>query len=105
MNQFFTEQIAYIARKLDAIQEGSRTLLDNTMLLYCSSMMVGAKHDNDQLPVVLLGGAGGRINGGRVIDYIDKPERQMCRLYLSLMDKMDVRPKTFGDATAPLEEA
>jgi hypothetical protein len=28
----------------------------------------------------------------------------MCRLYLSLMDKMGVRPKSFGDATAPLEE-
>jgi hypothetical protein len=28
----------------------------------------------------------------------------MCRLYLSLMDKMGLRPKTFGDATTPLEE-
>jgi hypothetical protein len=104
VNQFFSEQIAYLARKLDAIQEGSRTLLDNTMLLHCSSMMVGAKHDNDQLPVVVLGGAGGRIKGGRVLDYKDKPERQMCRLFLSMMDKMNVRPKTFGDASAALEE-
>ena len=56
MNTFFLEQIAYIARKLDAIQEGPRTLLDNTMLMYCSSMMTG-NHNNDQLPVVLIGGA------------------------------------------------
>jgi hypothetical protein len=104
VNQFFTEQIAYLARKLDAIQEGPRTLLDNTMLLHCSSMMAGAKHDNDQLPVIMLGGAGGRIKGGRVIDYKDKPERQLCRLFMSMMDKMEVRPKTFGDANAPLEE-
>ena len=104
VNQFFTEQIAYLARKLDAIQEGPRTLLDNTMLLHCSSMMAGAKHDNDQLPVIMLGGAGGRIRGGRVLDYKDKPERQLCRLFMSLMDKMDVRPKTFGDATTPLGE-
>jgi hypothetical protein len=104
VNQFFIEQIAYLARKLDAIQEGPRTLLDNTMLLHCSSMMAGARHDNDQLPVIMLGGAGGRINGGRVIDYKDKPERQLCRLFMSMMDKMDVRPKTFGDAKAPLEE-
>src|SRR6185295_5037127 len=76
VNQFFTEQLARLVRKLDAIQEGPRTLLDNTMLLFCSSMMVGAKHDNDQLPVVVLGGAGGRIKGGRVLDYKDKPERQ-----------------------------
>lgn len=104
VNQFFMEQIAYLARKLDGIQEGPRTLLDNTMLLHCSSMMAGAKHDNDQLPVIVLGGAGGRIKGGRVLDYKDKPERQLCRLFLSMMDKMDVRPKTFGDATLPMEE-
>src|SRR5436309_777864 len=82
-------------RKLDSVQEGPRTLLDNTMLLTCSSMMAGAKHDNDQLPVMLLGGAGGRIQTGRTLDYKDKPERQMCRLFMSMMDKMEVRPKTF----------
>ena len=104
VNQFFMEQLAYIARKLESIQEGSRTLLDNTMLMHCSSMMAGAKHDNDQLPVLVIGGAGGRIRGGRVLDYKDKPERQLCRLFLSMMDKMDVRPKSFGDATQQLNE-
>jgi hypothetical protein len=104
VNQFFIEQLAYLARKLDSIQEGPCTLLDNTMLLHCSSMMTGAKHDNDQLPVLVLGGAGGRLKGGRVIDYKDKPERQLCRLFMSMMDKMDVRPKTFGDAKQMLEE-
>jgi hypothetical protein len=41
VNAFFVGQIAYIARKLEGIQEGERTLLDNTMLMYCSSMMTG----------------------------------------------------------------
>ena len=103
VNQFFLEQVAYIARRLDAIQEGPRTLLDNSMLLYCSSMLTG-NHDATQLPVVLLGGAGGRIKGGRVLAYNEKPERQMCRLYLSMMDKMQVRMDKFGDATRPLDE-
>ena len=104
VNQFFIEQIAYLARKLDSIQEGDRTLLDNTMLLHCSSMMAGARHDNDQLPIIVLGGAGGRIKGGRVLDYKEQPERQMCRLFMSMMDKMNVHPKSFGDATKMLEE-
>jgi hypothetical protein len=104
VNQFFVEQVAYIARRLAAIQEGPRTLLDNTMLLFTSSMMAGARHDNDQLPVVVLGGAGGHIHGGRVLDYSGKSERQMCRLLLSMMNKMGVHPKTFGDAAAPLNE-
>jgi len=103
VNQFFLEQVAYIARKLDAIQEGPRTLLDNTMLMYCSSMMTG-NHNNDQLPVIMLGGAGGRIKGGRILDYKGKSERQMCRLYLSMMDKMNVRLPKFGDAGKALEE-
>jgi hypothetical protein len=102
VNQFFLEQVAYIARKMEAIQEGPRTLLDNSMVLYCSSMLTG-NHNADQLPVVLLGGAGGRIKGGRVLDYSGKPDRQMCRLYLSLMDKMNVRLPKFGDAVQPLE--
>ena len=103
VNQFFLEQVAYIARKLDAIQEGPRSLLDNTMLMYCSSMLTG-NHIATQLPVVILGGGGGRIKGGKVIDYTGKSERQMCRLYLSMMDKMSVKLPSFGDATKPLDE-
>ncbi len=103
VNAFFVGQIAYIARKLEGIQEGERTLLDNTMLMYCSSMMTG-NHNNDQLPIIVLGGGGGRIQGGRVLDYSGKPERQMCRLFLSMMDKMNVRPTQFGDALNPLDE-
>lgn len=102
VNQFFLEQVAYIARRLDAIQEGERTALDNTMLLFLSSMLTG-NHDATQLPVVLVGRGGGRIQGGRVLDYRGKPNRQMCRLYLSMMDKMDLHLDRFGDATEPLE--
>ena len=103
VNRFFTEQLAHVARRLDAIQEGERTALDNSMVLMCSSMMTG-NHDNSQLPMVMLGRAGGRIETGRVLDYSGRPERQMCRLYLSLMEKMGVREQAFGDATSPLEE-
>jgi hypothetical protein len=103
VNQFFLQQVAYIAGKLDAIQEGERTALDNTMLLFCSSMMTGS-HDATQLPVVLLGRGGGQIVSGRVLDYREQENRQMCRLYLSLMAKMNLRPGRFGDATEPLAE-
>ncbi|QDU96577.1 DUF1552 domain-containing protein [Lignipirellula cremea] len=103
VNQFFLEQVAYIARRMDSIQEGDRTLLDNSMLMLCSSMLHG-NHDANQLPVVMLGGGGGRIKGGQNLDYLGKPDRQMCRLYLSMMDKMNVRLDQFGDAKEPLSE-
>lgn len=103
VNQFFLEQLGYIARKLDAIQEGERTALDNSMILYCSSMLTGG-HDATKLPVVLLGSAGGQIKGGRVLDYLDKPNRKMCSLFLSLMDKVGIHLDSFGDSTERLAE-
>jgi hypothetical protein len=103
VNQFFVEQLAYVARKLDAVQEGERTALDNSMILFCSSMLTGS-HDATQLPVVMLGRGGGKIQTGRVLDYTGNENRQMCRLYLSILDKMEVRPKSFGDATERLSE-
>jgi len=103
VNRFFMEQVAYIARKLADVKEGERSLLDNSMILYCSSMMTGS-HDNNQLPVVLLGRGGGRIKTGRILDYVGKPNRRMCSLYLSLLDKAGLRLRSFGDSTQPLAE-
>ena len=103
VNQFFLEQMAYIAGRLDAIQEGERTALDNSMLMLCSSMLTG-HHDASQLPVVMLGRAGGQIQGGQNLDYLGQSDRQMCRLYLSMMDKMGIKLDQFGDATQRLDD-
>ena len=103
VNQFFLEQLAYIAGRLDRIREGERTLLDNSMILFTSSMLNG-NHENNQLPVVLLGRAGGRLRTGRVLDFLQSPNRKMCSLYLSMMDKMGVRLDRFGDSNQRLAE-
>jgi len=103
VNQSFLEQLAYIARKLDAIQEGDRTALDNSILMVCSSMLHGG-HDATKLPVVLLGGGGGQLQGGRVLDYFDKPNRKMCSLYLSLLNKYGIPLDNFGDSNERLAE-
>src|SRR4051794_2476378 len=103
VNQFFAQQVAYVAGKLDAVREGDRTLLDNSMILYCSSMMTG-NHNNDQLPVVMLGRGGGQIRTGRTLDYRGRPNRKMCSLYLSLLEKAGVRLERFGDSNQRLAE-
>lgn len=103
VNRFFTEQVAYIAKKLDAIDEGGRTALDNSTIMYCSSMLTGS-HIADQLPVVLLGKAGGTLKGGRTLDYLNKPNRRMCSLYLSLLDKYGIKLDRFGDSSERLAE-
>ena len=103
VNQFFIEQLAYLAKKLDAIQEGERTALDNSVILYCSSMLTG-NHEANQLPVVVLGGGGGKLKGGRVLDYMNKSNRKMCSLYLSLMEKCGTKLEKFGDSSEKLAE-
>jgi hypothetical protein len=103
VNQFFLEQLGYIAGRLDRIQEGERTLLDNSMIMLTSSMMTGG-HDNDQLPVVLLGRGGGQLRTGRVLDYLQNPNRKMCSLYLSMMAQMGVSLDRFGDSNQRLAD-
>ena len=101
VNRFFVGNLAYIAERLDKIQEGERTLLDNSMLLFCSSMLTG-NHNANELPVVIMGRAGGKLESGRVLDYRGKPNRKMCSMYLSMMDKLGVRLESFGDSSERL---
>ena len=101
VNQFFVKHVARIVERMDSIQEGERTLLDNTMLLFCSSMLTGG-HDNSQLPVVLCGRAGGQLQTGRVLNYLESDNRKMSSLYLSLMDKAGLHLDRFGDSSEPL---
>lgn len=103
VNQFFIQQLAYLAERLDAIQEGENTTLDNTMLMMCSSMLTGS-HIATQLPVIIVGGGGGKLQTGQVLDYLDKPNRKMCSLYLALMQKFGLPLTQFGDSTEALAE-
>jgi len=61
-------------------------------------------HNAQRLPVVLVGGAGGRMEGGRVLDYREGPNRKMCSLFLSLLDKYGIQLDEFGDSTERLAE-
>ncbi len=103
VNQYFVKHLARILSGLDAVQEGERTLLDNSMILFCSSMLNGG-HDNSQLPVLLCGRAGGRLKTGRVLDYLESDNRKMSSLYLSLMDKMGLHLDEFGDSSQRLAD-
>ena len=73
------------------------------MILFCSSMLTG-NHEANQLPVLVLGRGGGQIATGRVLDYLDKPNRKMCSLFLSLLGKAEVHLEEFGDSREPLAE-
>ncbi len=98
-NQFHTRQFTYLVQRMKEIDEGGTTLLDNSILMFASSLFDGDAHGAEQLPIVLAGKAGGALRTGRILDYFDKGDdnRRACSLYLSLMDMMGAQLDRFGD--------
>ena len=103
--RFHVSQFAYLAQKLDSMPEGNGTVLDHSCLMFLSNLWIGRKHDNTRLPLVLAGGLSGTLETGRTLDYIEAGDenRRMCSLFLSLMDRMDVKLERFGDSDRRLE--
>lgn len=103
-NQFHTQQFAYLLERMKNIDEGGSSLLDNSMIMFCSNLFDGDKHQADHMPILLAGQAGGKLKTGRILDYKDSgdPNRRACSLYLSVMDRMGVSLPQFGDTTRRL---
>ncbi len=87
--------------EMKSIQEGESTLLDNSMILFGSSISDGNKHDPDNLPILLGGRAGGRINSGRHL--AAEGEVPLCNLYTSMLDKIGIEVESFGDSTGRID--
>jgi hypothetical protein len=104
VSRFFCSQLGHLATRLESMKEGEGTVLDHSCLLFLSNMWSGFKHDNSKLPVLTVGGLGGSLQTGRVLDYRDKGDdnRRICSLYLSLMDRYGVKLPRFGDADTRL---
>jgi hypothetical protein len=104
ISRYYVSNLAYLAAKLDSMPEGEGTVLDNTCLLYLSNMWSGERQDNTKLPVLTVGGLGGALQIGRVLDYTEAGDenRKLCSLHLSLMERMGVQLPHFGDAETRL---
>ena len=103
-NQFHAGQFGYLIDRMKNIQEGNATLLDNTILMFCSNLFDGDKHQADEMPVLLAGGGAG-MSRKRIVDVGDRPidDRRACNLYLSIMDRMGAPLPSFGDSTGQFE--
>jgi hypothetical protein len=102
---WYAEQIAYFLGKLDSYQEGDRTLLDNTILLWATEIGESTQHDLTLMPYVLAGSAGGAITPGRYLDFSGarKDNNQLLVSIAHAMGASDLN--SFGDAsgaTGPL---
>jgi hypothetical protein len=76
------------------------------MLLFCSNLFDGDKHQADHMPMLLAGRGGGTLTSGRILDYMERgnENRRACSLYLSLMDRMGVNLSSFGDSSRRLAD-
>jgi hypothetical protein len=102
ITRWHVEQFAGLVARLAAIPEGEGSLLDATMLLCGSSMSDGNAHDPDNLPILLAGGGGGTLRGGRHLRH--EGERPLCDLHLAIARRMGVAVDAFGDSTGPLPD-
>jgi hypothetical protein len=104
ISRYYVSQLAYLAGRLAAMPEGEKTVLDNSCLLFLSNMWSGSRHDSSKVPLLTMGGLGGTLQTGRVLDYRAKGDenRKLCSLYLSLLDRMGAKQERFGDANTPL---
>jgi Protein of unknown function (DUF1552) len=102
INAFHVSLFSYFLKKLKATPEGNGSLLDHSVYLYGSGMGNPDVHDHVNLPILVAGGAAGKLEGGRHIKY---PEpTPLANLHLTLLEKVGVRLDAFADSKGKVSE-
>jgi hypothetical protein len=101
INQYHITMLAYFLDKLRSTPDGDGNLLDHSMILYGSSLSDGNEHNFDPLPVILAGGASGKLKGGRHLRHA--AHTPLSNLLLSMLEKIGARVDSIGDSTGRLE--
>ena len=101
INKFHAQQFAYYLEKLRATRDGDGTLLDHSMILYGGCISDGNKHLHQNIPLLLAGGAGKKLHGGRHLKF--PAGTPATNLFLTMLDKLNVPLDRFGDSTGRLD--
>jgi len=103
INQYHVKMLAHLVARLDKTPDGDGTLLDHSLVLYGSNMGNPNQHLHYDVPHVLVGGASGKLTGGRHLAY---PTRAVPtgNLLLSVMETFDIHQDSIGDSTGRLED-
>ena len=102
INVFHSTQLAYLLERLKSVKEGDGNLLDHSMIVYGSGNGDGDRHNHDDLPILLAGKGCGTIKQGRHIVY--QKETPINNLWVSMLNRMDIRDVQFGDSTGELKK-
>jgi hypothetical protein len=101
INQFHVSLFGYFLEQLAAVADGDGTLLDNSLYMYGSGMGNPNIHDHLNLPIIVAGGGGGKVRGGRHIKYAEPTP--LANLHLTMLDRVGVRLDSFADSTGKID--
>jgi hypothetical protein len=102
INTYHVSFLAYMLEKLKTTPDGDGNLLDHSLILYGGAMSNSNIHNHSPLPVLVAGGAAGRMKGGRHLKY---PENTpMANLLMTILDKAGIPQESVGDSTGFLSE-
>jgi hypothetical protein len=90
IDAWHVSQLAYFCQKLDAIDEGGASILDNSFVFMSSEIMNGISHDQDNKGILLLGTAGGKIKSGQHILYAKAPQGN---LFVTMLNALAYRSR------------
>ncbi len=94
VNRWIGDQLGSLFNRMNAVMEPTGTLLDNSISVFNNDCGDGNSHDHLSLPVIVAGGAGGKLMTGRHFVY---PRNTPCAgLYVTLLNTMGVNVPTFG---------
>jgi hypothetical protein len=100
LNTYQTDLFAEFLAKLESTPDGDGTLLDHSLFLYGASLSNPNLHAHYDLPLTLVGGAGGALEGNRHLVF--PAETPMTNLLLSMLDLVGAPIESLGDSTGPL---
>ncbi len=100
INTFHMEIFGRFLEKLRSTSDGDGSLLDHSMIIYGAGMGNSNAHDPLNLPIVVAGGGGGTIKGGR---HVRVPQgTPLSNLHLTALEKMGISAESLGDSTGEL---
>jgi len=104
INRYHVSLLPYFMEKLAASMDGETSLLDNTLIVYGSPMADSNLHNHRRCPLIMLGGAGGTMDGG--VHHKAEDGTPMANVMLSLLHNLGLDDMTeFGDSNGTFSRA
>jgi hypothetical protein len=101
LNRYHVYTLAYLAEKLKATPDGDGNLLDHSLIMYGTNMGNSNQHQHYDVPHILIGGASGKLKGGRVLEF-ERKTVTSGNLLVSVLGMYGIDKKQQGDSTGPL---